>query len=237
MRLTGVGVGPGDPGLVTMAALEEIRAAGAVFAPALAAGSPGRAEAVVAKLAPAVTCHRVVFPMGRGVTGIEARRQAAAEAAEQMAAIMTEGGRYAFVTLGDPTLYSTFSLVAEFAQACLPGLEIAVIPGIMAFQRLLALSTTNFVDNDEPLHLVLGIGRDRDLEQALGNRRAGVVIYKVGSALLRIKELARNYGRSAEATAGWLLGTGEEVVVPLLEAPDEVPYLATVVIRPSREPG
>ncbi len=236
MRLTGVGVGPGDPGLVTMAAFEEIRSAMVVFAPSLAAAAVGRAETVVAKLVPSITCHRVVFPMGRGRPGVEARRAAAAEAAEQMAGVMIEGGRYAFVTLGDPTLYSTFSLVAEYAKLRLPKLEIAVIPGVMAFQRLLALSTANFLDNDEPLHLVLGIGSDQELERAIGDRNAGVVIYKVGSALPRIKELAREFGRSADAVAGWLLGTEEETVMPLPLVPDEVPYLATVAIRPTREP-
>ncbi len=148
--LVGVGVGPGDPGLVTRRAVEVLRDADRVVAPSTSAMAVGRAEAIVREVAPDVAVERVSFVME---VGSEARDAALAAAAATLVAHLDAGERVAFVTLGDPNVYSTFSSLADAVRGSRPAVPVEVVPGIMAFQDLAARTGTTVVDGTE--HLVL----------------------------------------------------------------------------------
>src|SRR5205085_8645043 len=113
-RLTGVGVGPGDPELITARALRVLRQADRIVAPAVAADTEGRAESVVRRADPDLEVHRVVFAMvppardGAGDRGA-ARAESHRGAAAGLLPYLDAGDHVAFVTLGDPNVYSTFS--------------------------------------------------------------------------------------------------------------------------------
>ena len=149
--LVGVGMGPGDPGLLTTRAVAALRAADRVLAPTTSPAAVGRAEAIVREAVPEVSVERVVFVME---TDGAARAAALGAAADRVVELLDVGQRVAFVTLGDPNVYSTFASVAALVRERRPSVPIESIPGIMAFQDLAARSGTVLVDGDERLVLV-----------------------------------------------------------------------------------
>src|SRR5438270_6910986 len=104
-RLVGVGVGPGDPELVTAQAARVVREADVVVAPSMAVDSVGRAESIVRQVAPGVDVERLVFVMAEDGTE---RARALHAAAVVLVDHIDARRAVAFVTLGDPNIYSTF---------------------------------------------------------------------------------------------------------------------------------
>lgn len=235
-RLIGVGVGPGDPGNLTLRAIETLKSADRVIAPCSAADFQGRAESIVRQALPQITCHRIVFDMSPGETGVQARRRGAKEAANSLLAWLLEGMTLAFVTLGDPNVFSTFSLVAKEVSDLAPEIEIKTIPGIMAFQEVASMSGLNLLDETEKLFLVTAFEGIDDVKESLQHPNAAVVIYKGGRQIARIKKALHDAGRLEDATVGELLGLEGERIIKLAEVEDpSISYLATIISPPTRK--
>lgn len=231
-RLVGVGVGPGDPDLLTTRALATLRAADRVVAPSGEAGTAGRAESIVAQAAPELTLQRLVFDMGPD------RAASHLAAAEQLLGPLDGGEDVAFVTLGDPNIYSTFSTLTTQLRRLRPGLSVATVPGIMAFQELASCSGIPLLDGTESLHLVTALDGPAQLERAVEDDAAAVVVYKGGRHLPAIREALVRAGRLEGAVLGEMLGLPGERIVPVGAAGDKpASYLATVIVPPRRRQG
>ncbi len=235
-QLIGVGVGPGDPRNITLKALEALREADLIFAPCSSPESEGRAEGIVRQVLPDVELSRLIFDMSPGETGVQARLRGAKAAARTLVALLLKGQTLAFVTLGDPNVFSTFSLVAKEVATLAPEIRIKTVPGIMAFQEVAAMSGLNLLDETEKLFLVTAVEGTEDVQESLQHPNAAVVIYKGGRQIAAIKQILKEAGRLEGAVVGELLGLeGEQIA--LLEAITEpkISYLATVIAPPLRK--
>jgi precorrin-2/cobalt-factor-2 C20-methyltransferase len=229
--LIGVGVGPGDPELLTLRALRVLRQADRVFAPVSDPEVEGRAESVVRRAAPEVEVERLAFVMARQ----GADRDAGIAAAGRLVEHLDAGERVAFVTLGDPNLYSTVSSVVATVRALRPAVPVETVPGIMAFQDLAARAGTVVADGAEVLTVVTGLDGTAAFDDALADPTAGVVVYKGGHHLPELADRLRRAGRLDGAVVGELLGLDGERVCPVAErAGERASYLATVVVPPYR---
>src|SRR5688572_16580555 len=221
-RLTGVGVGPGDPELLTARAVRVLGQAGRVFAPTMAPDVEGRAEWIVARALPGLRMERLVINLD------PAERVAAyREAAEEVATALDETGDVAFVTLGDPNVYSTFGYLARGVEDLRPGLVVETVPGIMAFQDLAARAGTVVLEGAERLVLVSAAGGPDVLDAALEDPEAAVVVYKGGRHLPAMARRLAEAGRAEGAVVGELLGLPGERVGPLAPDTPAAGYLAT----------
>lgn len=230
--LIGVGVGPGDPELLTLRALRALREADRVFAPVSDAEVEGRAESVVRRAAPEVAVERLLFVMARRGP---ARDAGIADAAGRLVEHLDVGERVAFVTLGDPNLYSTVSSVVAAVRARRPAVPVETVPGIMAFQDLAARAGTVVADGAEVLTVVTGLDGTAAFDAAVADPAAAVVVYKGGHHLPELAERLRQAGRLDGAVVGELLGLDGERVCPVAErAGEQASYLATVVVPPHR---
>ena len=233
--LAGVGVGPGDPAQVTLQALATVRRADRVFGPTMDPGLAGRAESILADAAPDVAVERLVFAIQADDA---ARAEAHAAAAAVVAGRLDGGEAVAFVTLGDPNVYSTFHHLAAAVRAFRPGTPVRTVPGIMAFQDLAARAGTVVTDGTERLALVSAVDGTDDLEAALADPDSAVVVYKGGRHLPAIAGLLRDAGRLEGAVVGELLGMPGQRVVPLAAAgAAPAAYLACVIVPPARTSG
>lgn len=231
----GVGVGPGDPELLTLRALSVLRGADRVFGPTMAHDAVGRAESIVRQAAPEVAVERLVFAI---VTDDRARRAAHEVAARRVVACLDEGERVAFVTLGDPNVYSTFHHLATLVAGLRPGTTVETVPGIMAFQDLAARAGTILVDGSERLHLVSAVDGPGVLDVPLADPEAAVVVYKGGRHLPAIADRLAEAGRLEGAVVGELLGLPGQRIAPVAEAAGgPAAYLASVVVPPRRAGG
>jgi precorrin-2/cobalt-factor-2 C20-methyltransferase len=228
MRLIGVGVGPGDPELVTLKAARVLATADRVFVPVLDAADTGRAEATVTAHTAPDRIERLVFALNP-----TERERYWAAAGDRVAGWLREtGGTAAFATIGDPNVYSTFGYLAHAVRALVPGVAIETVPGITAMQALAAASGTVLVEGHEPLTLLpLPDGGGDRLGAALG-LGGTVVVYKGGRHLAEITRALD--GR--EAVLGAHVGLPDEKIADLSAVDGAAPYLSTVLI-PARRDG
>jgi precorrin-2/cobalt-factor-2 C20-methyltransferase len=233
MRLIGVGVGPGDPELLTLKAVRVLSTAGRVFVPVLAAGDTGRAEATVRGHARPDRVERLVFALNERTDRGRRERHWDAAGARVATWLRTTGGTAAFATIGDPNVYSTFGYLAETVRGLVPELTVETVPGITAMQALAASAGTPLVEGGEALTLLpLTGGADDRLAGALA-ADATVVVYKGGRHLPGVAEAVRAAGRTA--VYGEHLGLAGERVAPLCAVDGAAPYLATVLAPAARE--
>ena len=140
-RLIGVGVGPGDPELVTVKAVRVLREADLVFVPILAGApeGPGRAGATVREHVDGANVRAVPFVLDDRGGRTESRLSAWDEAARAVVAGFEAGATsIAFATIGDPNIYSTFSYLAQTVRVLIPEVVVETVPGITAMQDLAA---------------------------------------------------------------------------------------------------
>ncbi|MEV5984301.1 precorrin-2 C(20)-methyltransferase [Streptomyces sp. NPDC052051] len=234
-RLIGVGVGPGDPELVTVKGVRVLRDADVVVVPVMDSGERGRAEATVLHYVPEDKVVRVVFALNERTD--RARREAAWDAAgDRVAELLRRHTTVAFATLGDPHVYSTFTYLAQTVRESVPGTEIGTVPGITAMQDLAARSGAVLTEGTEPLTLVPVTAGAHVLRDALDGPGT-VVAYKFGRQAGEVAEALRASGRLEDAVWGAALGLPEESIRPAADldgAP--LPYLSTL-IAPARRDG
>ncbi|WP_055716387.1 precorrin-2 C(20)-methyltransferase [Streptomyces torulosus] len=235
-RLIGVGVGPGDPELVTVKGVNALRDADVVVVPVMDTGERGRAEATVLHYVAAEKIVRVVFALNERTD--RGRREAAWDAAgERVAELLKAHSAVAFATIGDPNVYSTFTYLAHTIGELVPGTDIETVPGITAMQDLAARSGAVLTEGTEPLTLVPVTAGSAVLKDALGGPGT-VVAYKFGRQAQAVVEALRETGRLQDAVWGSALGLPEESI-QAADALDggPLPYLSTLIAPAPRDGG
>ncbi len=147
-RLVGIGVGPGDPELLTLKAVRLIAASAVVFCPAARNGA-GRAERIGGSYLEDKLVVRLDLEMG-------ADQQTALDRAAETVEEQMAGRDAVFLTEGDPTLYSTFGLLVEALRQRRSRIEVAFIPGVTSITAAAAAAGTVLAQGDDSLVVIPG---------------------------------------------------------------------------------
>ena len=143
-QLVLVGVGPGDPELLTVAAVRALEAADVVAHPIAHEGAEGMALAIASRwIRPDQRCLPLLFPM---VTESQPRIAAWREAAEVLAAEVKAGNRVVLLCEGDVSLFATGSYVQLALRRHHPDVPFSLIPGIPAVCAAAAAAVEGSVD-------------------------------------------------------------------------------------------
>ena len=230
--LYGLGVGPGDPELLTLKAARILGEAAVVFAASSSKNDYSIAQAIVAPhLRDGADVVRLPFPMTRDAAALDAAWAANASA---MAEVLASGRDAAFVTLGDPLLYSTFGYVLPLLRVRLPGLPVAIVPGVTSFQAAAALTGDVLVESGENLLVASGVDEDGRLAAALA-AADNAVILKAYRNFPRLRALLARLGLAGRTTFVTRVGhDGEAVERDLEKAPERPHYLSLCLIKRKR---
>jgi precorrin-2/cobalt-factor-2 C20-methyltransferase len=230
-KLYGVGLGPGDPELLTMKAHRILSRAAVIFAPVASREKDSYALKIIAELAagPGREIVRQVFPMTRDETKLKASRKLAGEEIWQRLA----GGKdCAFITEGDPMLYSTFTYVLEYFNAHHPEVEIEIIPGITSATAAAASLKIPLAKQGESLAIYPVGYDDSRLEQVLDNIDT-VALYKTFRDKDRVLEILRRKGLADSTVFAANVSRPEErLVTDMAEIEsDDIDYFSLLIVN------
>ena len=197
MKLYGVGVGPGAPDLITLRALKVLRGADVLALPRSNDWGESVAWSIVAPALSESAAEKLflTFPMVKD----PARMRPAVERAMDAIGERLQAGRsVAFVTEGDPSLYSTFIYVAGEARRRWPDVEIEVVPAVSSPLAVAAVTGVPLADGQERIAIVPANYGVADLDTLLAMFDT-VVLMKIGPempAIIAALERARLLDRA-----------------------------------------
>jgi precorrin-2/cobalt-factor-2 C20-methyltransferase len=183
----GIGIGPGDPELVTVKAAKILSGCDHIFVPRPETNQDSMALEIARQfIKPDAQIHPLMFPM---TTDPDTLSQQWSDAALQVLAVLTQGKDVCFLTLGDALLYSTYLYLLRELKSLSSSLQIITIPGITSFSAAAAL--TDFFRGKEPRALCLP-----QMTLSLVRRALSVG----GTALMKIVAVGRHSGHTAGRT-------------------------------------
>ena len=230
-RLYAVGVGPGDPELLTLKAARILRAADVIVAPT------GQAEAASYALGIAADCLdrsrqlvlERVFPMSRDEGELRPHWEATAE---EVAGHIRAGRTVAFVTIGDPLLYSTFLYLLRTLRERFPEIAVEIVPGITSVGAAAAAAGLPLGMAAERLAILPATYEAGKLRRTLLDFDC-VVLMKVSRVFDRVYALLVELGLERRTVFVRRVGSGQEEVVADLASLVGKPldYLSLLIVR------
>ena len=222
-----VGVGPGDPELLTQKAVRLIRESGVIAFPGRKAEDSAAyriAEAAVPEIKEKelVPVH---MPMTRDVSALAEAHRKGAETLEHY---LGQGRDVVWLSLGDPAVYCSFSYLKSILEQ--DGYETVLVPGVTSFCAAAAELGTTLAEGEEPVHIFPAVHAGEDALDQPGT----YVLMKSGSRMSGVKELLIKSGRDVQAVENCGMD-GEKIYRSAEEIPDDAGYFTLIVAKEKRD--
>lgn len=220
--LYGVGVGPGDPGLITYKAVETIKSCRVIAVPK----SSGDAEQVALNIAKEhITDQEIVdcyMPMIRDQEELNRYHDLVAK---DIKTYLDRGLDVAFLTLGDPTIYSTYMYIHK--RILKMGYSAQLIPGVPSICAVAAKLNDSLCEGGDSLHIIPASYKD-DYLKLHGTK----VLMKTGKSIKKVKEQLKEEGMYHQAKMVECCGMENEKIHHSLDSvSDEGRYFSVIVIK------
>ena len=229
-RLYGVGVGPGDPELLTVKAQRVLQSVPVIWVPQAGVSVESYAYSIVKGIIDEDKQEvvRATFPTNDEDAAGEVWRAAARELANRLEA----GSDVAFITEGDPMLYSTFAYVLETILAEFPHLPVEVVPGVSSVMAAAASAVAPLVTHGQRLAILPAVYGIDDLREAIALYDT-IVLMKVNRTLLDALANLERLGLAGRTIYVRRATTERERVVrDIRELTDEdLDYFSLLIIR------
>jgi precorrin-2/cobalt-factor-2 C20-methyltransferase len=222
-HLYGLGVGPGDPELLTLKALRLLRAAPVVAYPAPDNGDSFARSIVAEWLERGQREIAIRFPMRPGPPP-EALYD---EATARLAALLDGGNDIAFLCQGDPLFYGSF---AGILRRLVPRYRVTVVPGVSSLTACAAVAGLPLAQRDDALTVVPATLAEDELARRLAASETAAVI-KLGRHFAKLRRVLVGLGLLDRAVYIERASLPNQRIEPLaLVDPASVPYFATALV-------
>ena len=225
----GIGVGPGDPELLTVKAIKAIEKVDVLIAPKTEK-KDGSVALTVAKpyLKKDVEIVYQVFPMVKGFA--ENSTDAWESNKQEILKLLRAGKNVAFLTIGDPMFYSTYIYVFRLLEN--EGVEIQTIPGIPAFAAIGSQLGYPIVEGDDVLSIIPATASPEKVEKAM-QAADNVVLMKVYKNFEDVADLLDKNEMAEQAVLVSRAGLDDEKIIydVLAHKKDKLNYLSTILTR------
>ena len=240
--LYGVGLGPGDPELLTLKALRIIRETPVIAIPTANNGDGSIAEGILRRALSLTEpggnpgdvlkdkeLLKLVLPMTKDEARLAEAREAAAEGIAQRLSIVKD---VAFITLGDPMFFSTFSYLLPYVKGLCPGAGILSVPGVTAPGAASAAFNTALAEGEDKVAIVPASYNFDEVRGALETFDS-IVLMKVSKVVDRLIDLLAEMGLTEKAVfiskASW---AEEEIVRDLSDLRGTKPsYFSMIIVK------
>jgi precorrin-2/cobalt-factor-2 C20-methyltransferase len=219
----GVGVGPGDPELMTQKAIRIIRENQVIAVPGKEARESIAYKIAVAMVPELVQKELVPIPMPM-VRNRELLHGEHLKGVRLIESYLDQGKNVVYLTLGDPSIYCSFSYLQQILLS--DGYAVETVPGVPSFCAAAARLNLPLTEWDESLHLVPAIHETRGSLREPGT----YVLMKASSRMAETKELLRNSKKEVFAVENCGMAT-EKLYRSLEEIPDDAGYLSLLIAK------
>lgn len=228
--LYGLGVGPGDPELITVKAFRVIQETPVIAYPRKRKGSKSYAQRIVdVYIRPGEKeMLGLVFPMTKNQDILDGEWR---NTTELVYGKLQEGKDVAFVTEGDPLLYSTFIHMMKLMQELHPEVDVKTVPGISSFNGSASRLGIALADGDDHVAIIPATDEYEVMRKAIEDHDA-VVFIKVAKVMDLMIEVLRDLNLLDKASVVTKVTSEEEVIWSMdeLEGVD-LEYLTLMVVR------
>ncbi|MHB1455345.1 MAG: precorrin-2 C(20)-methyltransferase [Armatimonadota bacterium] len=234
--LYGIGVGPGDPELITVKGANLISHCRHIFVPKARTASDSVALAIAGRyISSDAHLHELVFPMTADANELSTRWN---NSAAQVAETLETGADACFLTLGDPLLYSTYIYLLRALRERSPDIDVVTVPGITAFSAAAALTGFAVGIAKDPVTIVPTADDLTTVRQAI-EKRGTIVLMKIGKRLSDILEILEETGLIEHSVFVSRAGMPDQRVEMnmrnLRNAEQDTGYLSIILVHANKE--
>ncbi len=220
----GIGVGPGDPELMTLKACRLIRENDVIAVPGKSAAD-SVAYRIAAGAVPEIAEKELVPVYMPMVKDRDLIAKGHREAADTIERYLDEGRDVVYITLGDSTIYCTFSYIQHILEK--DGYETELVPGITSFCAAAARLGVSLTEWNEPLHVIPAL---HNTEQGSLEWPGNYVLMKSASKISQVKGLLAETGLDVQAVENCSM-ENEKIYKSLDEIPDDAGYFSLIIAK------
>ena len=221
-KLYGVGVGPGDPKLMTYKAVETIQKCQVVAVP-----KSGKSEQVALNIGKEFIKNQTLIdcymPMIRDKQALRKQHE---EVVSELKGYLDKGQDIAFLTLGDPTIYSTYMYIHRLIKEM--GYETEIIPGISSICSVAAALNDSLCEGSDCLHIIPASYKGKEDYLDLEGTK---VLMKTGKSMEKVKQHLKEKGLYERARAVECASMPNEKIHESLDTVEESSYFSVIVVK------
>jgi precorrin-2/cobalt-factor-2 C20-methyltransferase len=234
--LYGIGIGPGDPGLITVKGAAILAKCRHVFVPR----APGSDKSLALSIArqhihPDAVIYPIEFPKSSDPTKVRSHWD---ELVPRIESVLREGQDVCYLTLGDTMLYSTYVNMLKALRRRIHDVHVITIPGVSSFSAAAALTEISLGEAKRPFVIMPTSGDLSTIEQAI-ELGGTVILMKIGDRLQDVIELLEHLERLEDAVLVTRAGLeGERIETDLQRlknAPPDAGHMSIILVSSGSE--
>ena len=224
-KLIGIGVGPGDTELLTLKAVKTLKTIDVICAPKSSDSKPSLALSIVEPiLKERNNAYKILEPLFPMIEDNNKLKDYWDNATQLISEQLNQGLNVAFITLGDPSIYSTFAYVFKIIKGM--SFDVELIPGITSFTACAASGKMPLAEKDEIIVIVPKV--DERLEQIM-NHGNTFVIMKTSRNLKLLEETMAKDERTKEILSVQNCSMEDEKIMNGFSKDKK--YLSTTIVK------